>query len=156
MLNNYVLRSIRYMLDLSNNQMVEIVKLANLTVSKTEMIHWLKKEDDPEYVECNDKALAHFLNGFIYFRRGKNENFPAPKIETRLTNNLILKKLRIAFELKDTDMIEIYQKADFRVSKPELNALFRNPDHKNYRECGDQLLRYFLKGLTVKLRGASV
>ncbi|EMH6402211.1 DUF1456 family protein [Providencia rettgeri] len=153
MLNNYVLRSVRYMLDLSDAQMVKIVKLADLAVTKEEMVTWLKKDNEPEYVECNDNVMGHFLNGLIYHRRGKDENHPAPDGDSRLNNNIMLKKLRVAFELKDTDMIEIYQLVDFRVSKPELNAVFRKPGHKNYRECGDQLLRYFLKGLTIRLRG---
>lgn len=153
MLNNYVLRSVRYMLDLSDAQMVKIIGLADLTVTKEEMVGWLKKDNEPEYVECNDNVMGHFLNGLIYHRRGKDENHPAPEVESRLNNNIMLKKLRVAFELKDTDMIEIYQLVDFRVSKPELNAVFRKPGHKNYRECGDQLLRYFLKGLTIRLRG---
>ncbi|THB25914.1 MULTISPECIES: DUF1456 family protein [unclassified Providencia] len=153
MLNNYVLRSVRYMLDLSDAQMVKIVKLADLAVTKEEMVAWLKKDNEPEYVECNDNVMGHFLNGLIYHRRGKDENHPAPEVDSRLNNNIMLKKLRVAFELKDTDMIEIYQLVDFRVSKPELNAVFRKPEHKNYRECGDQLLRYFLKGLTIRLRG---
>lgn len=153
MLNNYVLRSVRYMLDLSDAQMVKIIGLADLTVTKEEMVGWLKKDNEPEYVECNDNVMGHFLNGLIYHRRGKDENHPAPEVESRLSNNIMLKKLRVAFELKDTDMIEIYQLVDFRVSKPELNAVFRKPGHKNYRECGDQLLRYFLKGLTIRLRG---
>ncbi|EPP7626002.1 DUF1456 family protein [Providencia rettgeri] len=153
MLNNYVLRSVRYMLDLSDAQMVKIVKLADLAVTKEEMVTWLKKDNEPEYVECNDNVMGHFLNGLIYHRRGKDENHPAPDVDSRLNNNIMLKKLRVAFELKDTDMIEIYQLVDFRVSNPELNAVFRKPGHKNYRECGDQLLRYFLKGLTIRLRG---
>ncbi|EMI7061911.1 MULTISPECIES: DUF1456 family protein [Providencia] len=153
MLNNYVLRSVRYMLDLSDAQMVKIVKLTELAVTKEEMVTWLKKDNEPEYVECNDNVMGHFLNGLIYHRRGKDENHPAPDVDSRLNNNIMLKKLRVAFELKDTDMIEIYQLVDFRVSKPELNAVFRKPGHKNYRECGDQLLRYFLKGLTIRLRG---
>ncbi|MEQ4660302.1 DUF1456 family protein [Providencia rettgeri] len=153
MLNNYVLRSVRYMLDLSDAQMVKIVKLADLAVTKEEIVAWLKKDNEPEYVECNDNIMGHFLNGLIYHRRGKDENHPAPEVDSRLNNNIMLKKLRVAFELKDTDMIEIYQLVDFRVSKPELNAVFRKPGHKNYRECGDQLLRYFLKGLTIRLRG---
>ncbi len=70
-----------------------------------------------------------------------------------MTNNDILKKLRIALELKDTDIIEILRLADFEVSSPELSALFRNPENKNYRECGDQLLRRFLDGLIIKKRG---
>lgn len=71
-----------------------------------------------------------------------------------MTNNDILKKLRIALELKDTDIIEILRLADFEVSSSELSALFRNPENKNYRECGDQLLRRFLDGLIIKKRGA--
>ena len=70
-----------------------------------------------------------------------------------VTNNDILKKLRIALELKDTDIIEILRLADFEVSTSEVNALFRNPENKNYRECGDQLLRRFLDGLIIQQRG---
>ncbi|MTB65784.1 DUF1456 family protein [Providencia sp. wls1943] len=153
MLNNYVLRSVRYMLDLSDAQMVEIVKLADFSVTKEEMSLWLKKDTDPDYVECSDLVLGYFLNGLIYHRRGKDESRPAPEVEDRINNNIIFKKLRVAFELKDVDLLEIYQSVDFRVSKPELSAIFRNPEHKNYRECGDQLLRYLLKGLTLRLRG---
>jgi uncharacterized protein YehS (DUF1456 family) len=75
-------------------------------------------------------------------------------VESRVTNNLVLKKLRVAFELKDHDLQQIFKDADFAVSKPELSALFRQPGHKNYRACGDQLLRNFLKGLTMRVRGA--
>ena len=70
-----------------------------------------------------------------------------------MTNNDILKKLRIALELKDSDMLEILKLAGFEISKPELNALFRNPGHRNYKECGDQILRRFLDGLILKNRG---
>ncbi len=70
-----------------------------------------------------------------------------------MTNNTILKKLRIALELKDTDMIEILKLADFEISKSELSALFRKEDHRNYKECGDQLLRRFLDGLVIRNRG---
>lgn len=70
-----------------------------------------------------------------------------------MTNNDILKKLRIALELKDTDIIEILKLADFEFTKSELSALFRNPDHRNYKECGDQILRNFLNGLIIRNRG---
>lgn len=153
MMNNYVLRSVRYMLDLSDAKMVGLLKLADLEVTQAEMTGWLKKEDEPEFVACSDSVMGHFLNGLIFFRRGKDDSFPAPAIEARITNNTVLKKLRVAFELKDTDMLDIFQRVDFRISKPELSAIFRKPEHKNYRECGDQILRYFLKGLTQKIRG---
>ena len=75
-------------------------------------------------------------------------------MEKRISNNVVLKKLRVAFQLKDEDMQEVFAGAGFPVSKPELSALFRQPGHKNYRACGDQLLRAFLKGLTLRVRGA--
>jgi uncharacterized protein YehS (DUF1456 family) len=75
-------------------------------------------------------------------------------VEKRITNNVVLKKLRVAFALKDVDMHEIFESAGFPISRPELSALFRQPGHNNYRVCGDQLLRNFLKGLTLRVRGS--
>jgi uncharacterized protein YehS (DUF1456 family) len=89
----------------------------------------------------------------VFYRRGRDESRPPRPVEKRVTNNVVLKKLRVAFELKDVDMHRILADAGFPVSKPELNALFRQPDHKNFRLCGDQLLRHFLRGLTLRLRG---
>ena len=71
-----------------------------------------------------------------------------------MTNNDIFKKLRVAHKLRDDDIIKILQLVDFRVSKSELNALFRNEDHPKYMECGDQILRNFLNGLVIYLRGS--
>ncbi len=73
-------------------------------------------------------------------------------MEQRITNNLVLKKLRVAFQLKDVDMHEIFAQAGFPLGKPEMTALFRQPGHKHYRPCGDQILRNFLKGLTLRYR----
>ena len=70
-----------------------------------------------------------------------------------MTNNDIFKKLRVALQLRDDDIIKILALVDFRVSKSELAALFRNEDHPNYKECGDQILRNFLNGLVIHLRG---
>ncbi len=70
-----------------------------------------------------------------------------------LTNNDILKKLRVALELKDEDIIHILSLSDFEITKSELSALFRKEDHPNYRPCGDQLLRNFLNGLITYKRG---
>jgi uncharacterized protein YehS (DUF1456 family) len=70
-----------------------------------------------------------------------------------LTNNDILKKLRVALELKDDDVVKILKLSDFEITKSELNALYRNPTHPNYKECGDQLLRNFLNGLIIYKRG---
>ncbi|WP_102947007.1 DUF1456 family protein [Stenotrophomonas sp. VV52] len=155
MINNDVLRSIRYMLDLSDGRIAEICALADpaFVVDKANVPGWLRKEDEEGFVACDDRTLAHFLDGLIVNFRGRDESQPLRPVEKRITNNLVLKKLRVAFELKDVDMHAIFESAGFPVSKPELSALFRQPDHKNFRACGDQLLRNFLKGLTLRVRG---
>ena len=156
MIGNDVLRSIRYMLDLGDARVVETIHLsdADFAIDKEQVQAFLAKETDPGYVECSDLVLAHFLDGLVVRFRGRNEQ-PAPRpVERRVTNNVVLKKLRVAFELKDVDMHQIFEEAGFPVSKPELSALFRQPDHKNFRACGDQMLRNFLKGLTMRVRPA--
>jgi len=70
-----------------------------------------------------------------------------------LTNNDILKKLRVALSLRDADIVEILKLADFEITKGALGDLFRNPDHPNYKEAQDQILRNFLNGLIIKNRG---
>lgn len=156
MINNDVLRSIRYMLDLSDNKVVEIAHLADpaFALEKDDVRAFLLKEDEPGYLACRDAVLAHFLDGLIVHRRGRDESLPSRPVEKRVSNNVVLKKLRVAFELKDVDMHQVFEDAGFPVSRPELSALFRQPGHKNYRPCGDQLLRNFLKGLTLRVRGA--
>lgn len=155
MINNDVLRSIRYMLDLSDQKIVEIVQLADpaFPLDKAQVPAYLKKEDEDGFVECSDRVLAHFLDGLVFYFRGRDDRLPPRPVEQRVTNNVVLKKLRVAFQLKDVDMHQIFEDAGFPVSKPELSALFRQPEHKNFRLCGDQLLRNFLKGLTLRLRG---
>lgn len=70
-----------------------------------------------------------------------------------MNNNDVFKKLRVALQLRDEQIIEILALVDFNIGKPELNALFRSEDHPNFMECGDQVLRNFLNGLVIHLRG---
>lgn len=155
MITNDVLRSIRYMLDLSDGKVVEIARLVDpdFPLDKATVQAFLRREDDPEYVACSDAVLAHVLDGLVIHRRGRNGDQPPRPVEKRITNNIVLKKLRVAFELKDVDLHEVFAAAGFPLSKPEMSALFRQPGHHNYRPCGDQLLRNFLKGLTLRVRG---
>jgi uncharacterized protein YehS (DUF1456 family) len=101
-----------------------------------------------------------FLNGFIIYKRGKQEpkpgqsNAPEPvSPKSANVNNLLLKKVKIALALTTEDMLDIFDLAGIRVSKGELSALLRKEGHKNYKECGDKFARNFLKGLAVKYRG---
>lgn len=70
-----------------------------------------------------------------------------------LTNNDIFKKLRVAHKLRDEDIVNILKLVDFQVTKSEINSFFRNESHPKYVEVGDQILRNFLNGLIIHLRG---
>ncbi|MEO9274733.1 MAG: DUF1456 family protein [Marinomonas sp.] len=144
--NNDVLRRLRYTFDLKELAIVEIFSAADSSVSQTQVSAWLKKEEDTGYVEMIDVEMASFLNGFINTKRGKREG-PQPIPETRLTNNAIFMKLRIALNLQAEAILDIMSLAEFNLSKHELSSFFRKPDNRHYCECKDQILRNFLMGL---------
>ena len=148
MLSNDILRSLRYTLKANNNDMVRILALSAMESTAASFDTWTTKEDEEGFVRCPDILLSCFLNGLIYEKRGRDESAPALAVDRRINNNIMLKKLRIAFSLKTDDILAILTQQTFRVSMPEITAMMRAPDHKNYRECGDQFLRNFLRGLT--------
>lgn len=152
MTNNDVLRRIRYTFNFDDSKMIAIFALADLEVTRAEISNWLKKDDDPDYQKCSDVTLAIFLNGLINDKRGKKDG-PQPVPETSLSNNIVFRKLKIALNLQAEDVLMLLKQADFSISKHELSAFFRRPGHKHYRECKDQVLRYFLKGVQLKYRG---
>lgn len=149
MTNNDILRRLRYTFNLRDSTVVEAFALADVTVTEEQVIAWMKKEEDDIFVKLNDLTFAQFLNGFINLKRGKREG-EQPKPEKKLSNNMVLQKLRIALNLKAEDIIDILQLADFPLSKHELSSFFRKPKNKHYRECKDQILRNFLQGLQIK------
>ena len=153
MTNNDILRRLRYVYDFNDNAMIKLFAEADCKVSREQISDWLKKDDDENYKACSDVTLATFLNGFINNKRGKREGVQ-PEPEKKLNNNIIFRKLKIALNMKDDDVLETLKLANFRLSKHELSAFFRKPDHKHYRECKDQVLRNFLQGLQVKVRGS--
>ena len=151
MTNNDILHRIRYIFDFNDSKMIAVFGLADHQVTREQISGWLKKDDDPAYLKCSDTLLAIFLNGLINDKRGKKEG-PQPEPEQRLTNNIIFRKLKIALNLKAEGILEIMDLANLRISKHELSAFFRKPDHKHYRDCKDQILRNFLKGVQLKYR----
>jgi uncharacterized protein YehS (DUF1456 family) len=151
MVNNDVLRRVRYIFDFNDSKMMAIFSLADHHVSREEVSAWLKKEEDDGFEPCDDLLLAAFLNGLIVDMRGAKDG-QKPVVEKRLTNNMIFMKLKIALSLKAEDVMAILALADFKISKHELSAFFRKTDHKHYRDCKDQILRNFLKGLQLKFR----
>lgn len=141
----------RYIFDFSDQLMISIFKLGGYEASKAELVAWLAREDEPEFVLCEDEKLARFLNGLIIKNRGPKSDEP-PEPERVLSNNMVLRKLKIALNLQADDLLAILELNEFTMSKHELSALFRRPDHKNYRECLDQLLRNILDGMEIHYR----
>ena len=154
MQNNVILRRLRYTFDFNDDTMIKLFSLGGLDVDRAQISNWLKNDEDPDHVKLNDNQLATYLNGLIILKRGKREGPPMIP-EKQLNNNIIFRKLKIALNLKDTDIIEIYDLVDMHISKHELSAIFRKPGQKQYRECKDQFLRNFLYGLQFKERPES-
>ncbi len=151
MTNNDVLRRIRYIFDFNDNKVINVFSQADCDVTREEISDWLKKDDDPAFKSLTDEQLATFLNGLINEKRGKKEG-EQPVPEKQINWNIVFRKLRIALNLKAEDVLGILQLADFSLSKHELSAFFRKAGHKHYRECKEQVLRYFLQGLQLKYR----
>lgn len=155
MTNNDILRRFRYALDISNPKMLEIFRTAGQELDQAILLALLKKEGEEGFLDCSNSLLEDFFDGFIIIRRGKQEGVlpKAAAAGKERTNNIILRKIRIALEMKDDDMLAVMGLAGVSITKSELGALFRNKGHKNYKECGDQFLRSFLNGLTHRYRG---
>jgi len=148
---NDILTRLRYTFDYTDAVLVTIFAAAEHTVTKDQVKNWLASEENPSFVPLSDNALAHFLNGLINHRRGKRPG-PQAVAETRLNNNLIVTKLKIALNLKGEDLMNLLELADFRMSNHELSAFFRKPGNRHYRIMNDQVLRYILRGLQLKHR----
>jgi len=155
MANNEILRSIRDALTIDDAAMIQIFKLSGREVGQSTITALLKTEAEDGYIPCSDPILGFFLDGLICHKRGVREDTPAPatKPAATLTRNAIVKKLRIALDLKEDDLISIFKAARIDISKNDLGALFRKEGNKHYKECSDQILRGFLKGLALRCRG---
>ncbi len=114
MTHNDVLRSVRYLLNIPDAALIDIIRLAEGAVSKADIDAFLKKEDEEGYRPCGDEVMARFLNGLVIYKRGRDESRGAQPLEVPVTNNVVLKKLRVAFQLKDSDIITLLQKTGFQ------------------------------------------
>jgi uncharacterized protein YehS (DUF1456 family) len=148
---NDILRRIRYIFDFSDSEMISIFEQGGYKVTREQVSDWLKKDDDPACKKCTDTDLAVFLNGLINYKRGQREG-PQVAPEDNLNNNAIFRKLKIAVNFKAQDVIRVMALAGLQISKHELSAFFRRPGHRHYRECQNQMLRNFLKGLQIEFR----
>lgn len=151
MTNNYFIRRTQYIFSLKAKKMIEIFKSVGIDVTFDQVVGWTRRDEDPEVVLMEDNLLASFLNGFIIEKRGKKDG-PLPVPEDKMNNNLVLRKFRIALDMKDTDMLEIFRLSHTQISKHELSSFFRKKDHRNWAYCKDQFLRNFFHGLQAKYK----
>lgn len=151
MTNNDLLRRLRYALKLNGETVADLCALGGQEIRPVDVLKLLKKEEESGFVTCSDTVMGAFLDGLIISRRGAHDQKPGSIRTTEMTlnNNLILRKLRIALELTDEAMLAILVKAGVQLSKSELSAMFRAKGHRNYKPCGDQILRNFIRGLTL-------
>ena len=143
---NEVIYRIHKALHLSLDEMIEAYTLEEYKMEASHLEALLKRRQDDGFMLCSYEELGVFLDGLVTLKRG-----PSPKKKSEeaveLTNNLILKKLRIALELKESETEIIFGLADVELSKQQLASLFRKEGHKNFKACSDELLMAFLEGL---------
>jgi uncharacterized protein YehS (DUF1456 family) len=154
MTNNDLLRRLRYALNLNGEAIAGLCKLGGNDINPIDVLKLLKKEEDNGFALCDDLVMGAFLDGLIISRRGPHDKELKTGTEPGMTlnNNLILSKLRIALELNEQTMLSFLAKTGVQISKSELSAMFRAKGHRNYKPCGDQFFRNFIRGLTLGLR----
>ena len=149
MTNNDTLRRLRYALNIDDAKVAEIIAHTGRITTADEVVNWLKREDEEGYTDLPHNLLCRFLDGLIIEKRGPHPSGTIPDPLDFLPNNEILKKLRIALNLKEEDVLAVFKKAEFVVTKAELGSFFRKEGHRNYRKCPEQVLRKFIHGLSV-------
>jgi uncharacterized protein YehS (DUF1456 family) len=154
MTTNDILRRTRYAFDYNDIQMMEFFASGGMQVTREQVKAWLLRDEYDGFVAATHEELATFLNGFINAKRGKKEGVQ-PVAEKILTNNIVLRKFKIAMNWRDEDILETLMLGDMKFSKHELSALFRKPTHTHYRLCKDQLIRKLLIGMHRRYRPTS-
>lgn len=147
MTKNDILRRLRYTFQINDERVASLITSMGGVAGVAEVAGWMAREGEAGYVELPDATLCRFLDGLIVERRGPRSDGVQPAALEFLSNNEVLKKLRIALELRDEEMNAVFEKVDFVVTKPELSSFFRKEGHRNYRKCPEQVLRKFIQGL---------
>ncbi len=144
---NDILYKITKALSLSHEEILEAYTLENFKMDASHLENLLKKRQDKGFKACNYEDLGVFLDGLVTLKRGPSPKKSNDNEAVELTNNLILKKLRIALELKEAETEIIFSLGEAELNKQQLASLFRKEGHKNFKECSDELLMAFLDGL---------
>jgi len=141
-----VIKAIKDALNLNRAQIMHIYELEEFLMSKERLESILRNKSKKNSANATYEELGVFLDGLISYKRGKQEPKEAQE-DVILDNNLILKKLRAALNLKEYEMLMIFELADFPIKKSLLKDMFRKPEHPKYKECDNKTLKAFLEGL---------
>jgi uncharacterized protein YehS (DUF1456 family) len=150
MIKNEIIKRLRFMLDVDTAVLAECFVLGGSDFTAPMVEHLLVSETDEAYQECTDELFTRFLDGLIIYRRGPSKE--GLRNPVALTNNLILKKVRIALELEARDLDNAFMLADCEMSQHEISSLFRKPGTKHFVACTDELLERFFSGLSLYFR----
>ena len=145
--NNDIFRRLRYAFNFTDSQMAKIIAHIESDVNSAQVGRWLKREEQDGFQPISDAELCCFLDGLIIEKRGPRPDGTTPAPLQRLSRNEVLKKLRIALELREDGMMDIFKHAGFVVTKAELGSFFRKEGQRNFAPCPEQVLRKFLHGL---------
>lgn len=150
-------RRLRYALSLDDEDMLTLLRLQGYEAEIANVVGWRLKPDSPEYVDCPASAIHALLDGLILQNRGPRSDSVAPDaslpllpLAQRIDNNQVLKQVRIALTLRTDQVAAFINAGGGQLGKSEVNALFRKPEARNFRQCGDQVLRWFLHGLAAQ------
>ncbi len=142
---NEIIYKIQKALSLSHEEIIKAYGLEGYEMTKDHLESLLKRSQDNSFMIATYEELGIFLDGLVTLRRGSSPVLVDE--EVLLTNNLILKKLRIALDLKEYELRILFALADVELTKQQLASLFRKENHKNFKPCSDELLGSFLNGL---------
>ena len=144
---NDILFRIKTALSLENKSIHEAYALVEYEMSQERLENILKKRQDTGYEDATYEELGLFLDGLVLLKRGVSST-PRDEDEiVALSNNLILKKLRVALELKEPELVILFALAEITITKRQIGSLFRKEGGKNFKPCSDELLLAFLEGL---------
>ena len=144
---NDILFKITKALSLTHTQIIEAYKLADFEMREERLSSILKRRQDKAYEEATFEELGVFLDGLVLLKRGASDKPSDDNEVLELTNNLILKKIRVAMELKEADLVILFALAEVTLTKRQIGSLFRKEGSKNFKACSDELLMAFLEGL---------
>lgn len=148
-------RRLRYSLQLDDADAARLITLGGEEASLDELAAWRLKEDHPGFQVCPDHMVSALLAGLILEHRGPPAEGQPPvhdRSAATLDNNTVIKRIKTALSMRSEDIRACISSGGGSVSKGEVSSLLRRSDARNFRRCGDQMLRRFLSGLAERQR----